>query len=421
MEEGWRRGVVVRHAAVRAARCKISTSGVSPCPFFSAGETPTSKQSCWQEFPQPGSGCGVPAACGVAAQGVTWPAALGWGGGQDRIRSPGGADSRAGTISSALGTCALAPTQPPAPQSAQQPALVSSGSTRCPSKPIDSSHRRPLCLATCWFDGQEGLLGESTGQHDDSSAGRLPGLSLSIASPWRHQPARRARPHNPSPEFPGKSKFPSCCNTQITGLEEHHPRLGAGFKLPLPSSGPPSGNVAAAREAAWRDGYWLPALSATACLETPVCVGLLRTKITGPCALQKLAAWRQTRSLPRPGSLHGVPAWTPSPRCQEQLTELPQGSLMARVFLLLLGGTQKLVPVDCNFTHGWFSYASGYSLRFPITFSSSLFIPSTELRTVGIPGGSKLLSWLLPCHPVLQSHHLHFKALFLHVPQAMAP
>lgn len=34
MEEGWRRGVVVRHAAVRAARCKISTSGVSPCPFF---------------------------------------------------------------------------------------------------------------------------------------------------------------------------------------------------------------------------------------------------------------------------------------------------------------------------------------------------------------------------------------------------
>lgn len=34
MEEGWRRGVVVRHAAVWAARCKISTSGVSPCPFF---------------------------------------------------------------------------------------------------------------------------------------------------------------------------------------------------------------------------------------------------------------------------------------------------------------------------------------------------------------------------------------------------
>lgn len=107
----------------------------------------------------------------------TWP-------GQDRgWVSPGGADSRAGTTSSALGICALVPTQPAAPQSAQQPALASSGSTRCPSKPIDSSHRRPLCVATCWFDGQEGLLGESTGQRDDSRAGRLPGLSLSIASP----------------------------------------------------------------------------------------------------------------------------------------------------------------------------------------------------------------------------------------------
>lgn len=230
--------------------------------------------------------------------------------------------------------------------------------------------------------------------------GRLPGSDL----------ATELQPRGKGKQIPMLLQHP---NHQPGGTSA---QAGAGFKLPLPSSGPPSGNtVAAAPEALWRDRYWHPALGATACLETPVCVGLLGTKITGPCLWQKLAARRQTRPLPGPGSLRGLPTRTPSPRCQEQLSEFPEGSPIARVFLLLLEGTQKLVPADCNFTHGWFSYASGHSLRFPITFSPSLFIPSIELNMVGIPHGSKLLSRLPPCHPLLQSHRLRFKALFLRV------